>query len=54
MYLKGHMPGCTLMKIGNLGIPLLERPMNLKVTLLPILGGFFLIASVKPEPILNS
>ena len=48
------MPGCSLIKIGNLGIPCLLLPINLKVTVDPILGGFILYLSSKPDPILNS
>lgn len=33
------MPGCILWKIGNLGMPFLDLPWNLKVTVEPILGG---------------
>lgn len=48
------MPACTLRKIGNLGIPLVDLPWNLNVTTLPFFGGLFLYESLKPDPILNS
>ena len=48
-----HMPGCCLMKIGNLGTPALVNPWNLNVTLDPILHGLLLCLSVKPDPILK-
>jgi hypothetical protein len=41
------------MKIGNLGTPALESPWNLNVTLDPILGGYLLCLSLKPDPILK-